>query len=921
MNTDTANKIVADPSLVANLATTMRSVVEWSRKKDVYDDLFLAKKSVNFREADLSCEIDLLLDAELLEFDQAESVISSNVMVHVDPHLNLTPELEPMSGVFLMTDWPDKSPEDTVLFDGRDMVFPLHYESFTVVRELKELLEAEVPPRNVLDMFAGSGVLGIYAYKMGVPDVTFCDVSVRSIAFCRLNACMSGIEDASFVVSDCFNSVRSGTDFSLVLANPPFEPVLEEDRERYYRHSYGGPSGQEVMHRFLGTLPEHMADDGCLIAVDFLPSDSTRAAIDAHRNQMQALHPEIAQASLRLRCYDDVPFQDFWLRYDALGLDSKHTLETEYQGNSTIKGFNTLVLATVTLKRRSANTGEINNTAADGPPILYEEVPPPSPWWNPIHWPLPCGVGVDPKNVELWFSLWSQHEYEIRSDSSALYAESFASAPDTGIEHIDFNDWIFGDKGSLIPEHFANALRSTVLDIRNLSIGSISLPDTVSLFLLPQNHEDDAQCVRIKAPSFPVRVKKSRRELLNDPEAIPIDQVSLRDVTVEFSRIASKKTSLAFFFSISNPVAQGHSLLDVPQYAYQGPGIPYVGRHVLAWNGKHYEPPSYVSKKFEYGFVIRGDEYDVQRYLLVLELPEFGLETLERLEGLVNRRWQEFVSIQLFDVMRDQLTLMAIPLVLGQQIALQVSLKEKVVERERLIAYASHTIFAPVQDAIRLLDRAKERPNNEKLLELARSRILTLERNARTVVDVMKAEMGQLRLEDVDIHTDILVPVVAEISESRKLTELPNIPIALDAGEETFQFKTDHGIVSVVVNALIQNAIDHIDKTVSEGVTGCSNNIHIGLHKSNGKLILEVDNGGSPVSHADILNLNQKLNAGSVEPWGVTLKGSKHYGIGTRKIKSLLQYLDATINYEKKGERYSAVVAFPTGQPKSGASL
>ena len=918
MNGATATLIATGPNgddAAQQLARSLKTVVQWSRREGTYNDLFLSKHTIKFHDSDLPCDIESLVEAEILKVIEEPRSLKSNVMVHVDPHLQLTKELDDVDGVFLATDWPDTPPVDhgPALFDGREMVFPLHYESLVVVVELRKLLVAGINFEDGLDLFAGSGVIGIYAQKCGVNAITFCDMIPRSVAFSKLNSYMSGLRQASFVVSDCFRNIPSRSRFDLILANPPFEPVLEEDKPRYFYHSYGGPSGQELMNRFLTEMPEFLADDGWAISVDFLPSDSTGIGIDKHRRQMLTLHPQIARGGVAVRCYDQVPYWDFWLRYDVLGLDKRRKLRTQVVVDDPIGTSKTLVLATVTVHKQREQMSALSRKRHNTLEVSYEDEPPPVPWWNPIDWPLPCGIGSDRQSVELWFAAWRRHEYEMRSDRGALYAEAMAFSPTEGIEHVDFAEWLFTEQESATKQPLENALRSTALDIRFLSIGSVQLPEKVSLFLLPRGSGDNDPCVLIRPPVLPVRIGKSRPDAVTSSSDIPVEKVTFSDVTYQIAQLGRQRTSLAFFFTICNPIEHVQSLLEVPYYEYKGPGIAFVGKHMLVWNGRQYEPPHYDEMPFDAGAALHGAETEVQRYLVIIELPESGIEALERLEGLTEVGWQNTVSEQLFDFMRDQLTLLAIPLVLMQEAALQAELKQKVAERERLMAYTAHTVFAPANDALGLLDEIHRRTGHtDEALVLARSRVALLERNARLMVELWRADMADVRLEDVVVVDELLRPIVSDTLLIRKLTELPLIPIAFCPSSTPCRVRTHQGILGVVVTTLLQNAVDHIDSTLQRGSqadTTCD--IQLSIEKVNERVRIRFANGGSSVSEDIVRRLNEEQPSGSTEQWGVSLKGSKHFGVGSRKVKALVRLLDGQIEYQLVDNRFCVVITLP----------
>ena len=103
---------------------------------------------------------------------------------------------------------------------------------------------------SVLDLFAGSGALGIEALSRGATSATFVDTDGRALAAVRANLEATGLEgSASVVRSDALRFLAGGARaFDLVLLDPPYAfgdeewavllealesgiAVLESDRE------------------------------------------------------------------------------------------------------------------------------------------------------------------------------------------------------------------------------------------------------------------------------------------------------------------------------------------------------------------------------------------------------------------------------------------------------------------------------------------------------------------------------------------------------------------------------------------------------------------------------------------------------------------------------------------------------------------
>jgi 16S rRNA (guanine966-N2)-methyltransferase len=78
---------------------------------------------------------------------------------------------------------------------------------------------------RVLDLFAGSGSLGIEALSRGAQQVVFVENSKRAAEFLRQNiALVDASAECEIVVSDVFDFLsRTRTAFDVVFADPPYE--------------------------------------------------------------------------------------------------------------------------------------------------------------------------------------------------------------------------------------------------------------------------------------------------------------------------------------------------------------------------------------------------------------------------------------------------------------------------------------------------------------------------------------------------------------------------------------------------------------------------------------------------------------------------------------------------------------------------
>lgn len=87
-------------------------------------------------------------------------------------------------------------------------------------------IQFDIEGRRVLDLFAGSGQLGLEALSRGAKSVSFVDSSREAMEIVKKNAKVTGFfEECRYMVSDYRNYIRkaSGRDlYDLVFIDPPY---------------------------------------------------------------------------------------------------------------------------------------------------------------------------------------------------------------------------------------------------------------------------------------------------------------------------------------------------------------------------------------------------------------------------------------------------------------------------------------------------------------------------------------------------------------------------------------------------------------------------------------------------------------------------------------------------------------------------
>lgn len=83
---------------------------------------------------------------------------------------------------------------------------------------------ADIDWSSVVDLYAGSGALGIEALSRGAGHCTFVESNRRACSVIRDNLRLTGFEDASSIVARPVERWRAGPEpVTLVLADPPYD--------------------------------------------------------------------------------------------------------------------------------------------------------------------------------------------------------------------------------------------------------------------------------------------------------------------------------------------------------------------------------------------------------------------------------------------------------------------------------------------------------------------------------------------------------------------------------------------------------------------------------------------------------------------------------------------------------------------------
>ncbi|MCM1544427.1 MAG: 16S rRNA (guanine(966)-N(2))-methyltransferase RsmD [Ruminococcus sp.] len=103
-----------------------------------------------------------------------------------------------------------------------------------VKEALFSIIQFELEGRRVLDLFAGSGQLGIEALSRGAKSAVFVDKSKKSIEIVKTNLSTTGLgKNASVINSDSLSFLKTRLDkFDIAFLDPPYSKgILQQALE------------------------------------------------------------------------------------------------------------------------------------------------------------------------------------------------------------------------------------------------------------------------------------------------------------------------------------------------------------------------------------------------------------------------------------------------------------------------------------------------------------------------------------------------------------------------------------------------------------------------------------------------------------------------------------------------------------------
>lgn len=115
---------------------------------------------------------------------------------------------------------------------GRRLREPANYDIRPTTDQVKEamfnIVQFDVEGRKVLDLFGGTGQLGIEAASRGARHVSIIDSSKDAVKLIKENVKSCGLENVQVLQTDALSFLSRGESFDLIFIDPPYDSELAE---------------------------------------------------------------------------------------------------------------------------------------------------------------------------------------------------------------------------------------------------------------------------------------------------------------------------------------------------------------------------------------------------------------------------------------------------------------------------------------------------------------------------------------------------------------------------------------------------------------------------------------------------------------------------------------------------------------------
>jgi 16S rRNA (guanine966-N2)-methyltransferase len=115
------------------------------------------------------------------------------------------------------------------ILKNRSLLIPPHIRplSLRVKKSLFDIMRDQIEGSTILDLFSGSGSMGIEAISLGAESVTFVDIKKACVTTIQKNlSALKVLPKGRLVLKDAFQAIRNfaarGEKFDIIFSDPPY---------------------------------------------------------------------------------------------------------------------------------------------------------------------------------------------------------------------------------------------------------------------------------------------------------------------------------------------------------------------------------------------------------------------------------------------------------------------------------------------------------------------------------------------------------------------------------------------------------------------------------------------------------------------------------------------------------------------------
>ncbi len=132
------------------------------------------------------------------------------------------------------------------------MIYEPREDSFLLEKTVKKFAKG----KKVLDLGAGSGIIGFACIKAGATEVTFADINDEVISLLNKKGLRA-------IKTNLFSNIKDK--FDLIVFNPPYLPRDKREDKDSALATTGGKCGDEIICKFIEQAPNHLVKKGKIL--------------------------------------------------------------------------------------------------------------------------------------------------------------------------------------------------------------------------------------------------------------------------------------------------------------------------------------------------------------------------------------------------------------------------------------------------------------------------------------------------------------------------------------------------------------------------------------------------------------------------------------------------------------------------------